>query len=154
MKGMCYEYGDNNTVVAPETRKRKSTTTTTTADQQQRRNTKSPRVQTATTAHNTARQNHNHMIKRRVANKAGARLQHLAKHQDILKPFLDDSTRVKLATLPVPMSTSTNMPTNISEPNRELFCQPEAIQGDMRDYQLAGLNWMVKMHDKNLGMIL
>jgi hypothetical protein len=137
VKGLGYVYGDN-TAVAPKEKKRKPTTVS--ADPQQR---KAPRVQTAA---ETARQTHNLKIKRRIAGKADARLQHLAKQQDILKPFLDDVTRVKLLTLPMSKS--------LSEPNREMFLQPEAIQADMRDYQLAGLNWMVKMHDKNLGMIL
>lgn len=36
----------------------------------------------------------------------------------------------------------------------EVFMQPSEIQADMRDYQLDGLNWMVRMNKANLGMIL
>ena len=33
--------------------------------------------------------------------------------------------------------------------------QPSQIaNGEMRDYQLAGLNFLVNMHNRNLGMIL
>jgi hypothetical protein len=136
LKGLGYAYGDNTMVAKPKPQKRPP------ARSQEAPSRKAPRVQTAA---ETARQTHNSKIKRRIAQKAIVRMQHLAKQQDILKPFLDDLTRVKLLTLPVPI---------LSEPNREIFLQPEAIQADMRDYQLAGLNWMVKMHDKNLGMIL
>jgi hypothetical protein len=139
LKGLGYAYGDNTVVASKNKNKnKKRMPTVVSADAQPR---KSPRVQTAA---ETERQKHNLKIKRRVASKADIRLQHLAKQQDILKPFLDDITRVKLL----------SCPPGISEPNREMFLQPEAIQADMRDYQLAGLNWMVKMHDKNLGMIL
>jgi hypothetical protein len=41
-----------------------------------------------------------------------------------------------------------------NEMNTETFMQPDLIQAEMRDYQLIGLNWMVKMHKQNLACIL
>ena len=137
LKGLGYEYGDNTLVASPKKQKRPPSSS----------ETQPRKTQRVPTSAETARQTHNLLIKRRIANKADTRLQHLAKQQDILKPFLDDATRDKLRmALPVPKTTV--------EPHQELFLQPDAIQADMRDYQLAGLNWMVKMHEKNLGMIL
>ena len=136
LKGLGYEYGDNTIVAPPKKQKRPST-----ASQTQPR--KTARVPTSA---ETARQTHNLRIQRRIASKADARLQHLATHQEILEPFLDDATRRKLSAVP--------KTTAVESHQQELFLQPEAIQADMRDYQLAGLNWMVKMHHKNLGMIL
>jgi SNF2 family DNA or RNA helicase len=134
---LTYEYGDNSVASPAAKKKRKTTTTTTTAVKPRPTRRRVAEVQ---------RQAHNDAIRKRVAAKAPFRIAHLAKRRDILAPFLEDgSTTSKLS----------NMSSAVSSPkNTEIFLQPDAIQADMRDYQLAGLNWMVKMHSKNLGMIL
>ena len=32
-----------------------------------------------------------------------------------------------------------------------LLTQPSCIQGKMRDYQLAGLNWLIRLYEMGLG---
>ena len=41
-----------------------------------------------------------------------------------------------------------------SVPEVKISKQPKIIQGQLRDYQLAGLNWIVNMHEKGVPMIL
>jgi len=38
--------------------------------------------------------------------------------------------------------------------NSKLLVQPSIIKGEMRDYQLEGLNWMLNLHDNNISGIL
>jgi SWI/SNF-related matrix-associated actin-dependent regulator of chromatin subfamily A member 5 len=38
--------------------------------------------------------------------------------------------------------------------NSKLLAQPSLIKGQMRDYQLEGLNWMLNLHDNNISGIL
>lgn len=135
LKGLSYMFGDNTVVQAPA-KKRKLN---------KANNNNKPKVPRVAPPEEVARQAHNSMIRKRVANKAKARLEHLARHQKTLQPFLDTASQAKLVA---------SVGSAATEKHSELFLQPEAIQADMRDYQLAGLNWMVKMHDKNLGMIL
>jgi hypothetical protein len=139
MKGLSYHYGDNTVAMqgtSATIKKRKAPV----ADADKKP--KAPRKQAPA---EIRRHEHNQTIRDRIQKKSNARLEHLARHLPTLEPFLDASAQKKLAS-----STNTS-----SEPSSgEIFLQPDAIQADLRDYQLAGLNWMAKMHDKNLGMIL
>jgi hypothetical protein len=141
MKGLSYHYGDNTVAMqgtSAVVKKRKAPVED--ADKKP----KAPRKQAPA---EIRRHEHNQTIRNRIQKKFKARLEHLARHLPTLEPFLDASAQSKLA-------SSAN---NGSEPtcsSGELFLQPDAIQADLRDYQLAGLNWMAKMHEKNLGMIL
>lgn len=38
--------------------------------------------------------------------------------------------------------------------SHEFTKSPEFINGEMRDYQIAGLNWMIKLHENGLNGIL
>jgi hypothetical protein len=140
LKGLGYQYGDN-TVAEVAPKKRKATT----PSSEQRKQPKKPRIVTPV---EMARQEHNHCVKARVAAKAQLRLAHLARHQSVLEPFLDISMTQKLQTI----QQGQQQP--VSQKKKELYLQPEAIQADLRDYQLAGLNWMAQMHQQNFGMIL
>ena len=91
-----------------------------------------------------ARAAHNEVVKSRVAGKQKARSAFLAKHSKIIGPFVDEKTSRYLS----------NTPPQKKDTWRDMDMQPDMIQGDMRDYQMIGLNWMAKMHSMNLGMIL
>lgn len=75
---------------------------------------------------------------------------------------VEDYTAKELAKIAVPNSEmDTKLPSSSAkadstsnETGGKLYAQPDAIQAELRDYQLAGLNWMIKMHRRNLGMIL
>ena len=93
-----------------------------------------------------ARVEHNENVKAGVLEKQSVRRDFMLQHYDTLKPFMDDSTRR--------MVQSWRDSTTPYQRD-ELFFQPALITGgEMRDYQLAGLNFMVDMHRQNLGMIL
>ncbi|MBL2213735.1 hypothetical protein ELI87_29900, partial [Klebsiella pneumoniae] len=38
--------------------------------------------------------------------------------------------------------------------NTRLVTQPSCIQGKMRDYQLAGLNWLIRLYENGINGIL
>ena len=37
---------------------------------------------------------------------------------------------------------------------RQIHVQPDLIEGEMRDYQMLGLQFLVNMYNQNLGMIM
>lgn len=78
-----------------------------------------------------------------IAAKQTNRKQFLHEHVQTMKPFLDSKVFDRIQAYPRGNS--------VSGPS---FLQPEAIKADMRAYQLEGMNWMAKMHSKNLGFIL
>jgi SNF2 family DNA or RNA helicase len=130
MKGLTYEYREDYQTAPPE-KKPKSTAAR-------------PKAPKPKTELETKRINHNCAVKGRVESKAELRSQYLSSHLCHLQPFLDESVTARLEQVSVVSSLDTP----------ELFMQPSAIQADMRDYQLDGLNWMVRMNKANLGMIL
>jgi SNF2 family DNA or RNA helicase len=134
MKGLTYEYGKDFQTAPPE-KKRKTTSNKAFS---------TPKAPKPRTDLETKRINHNTAVKRRVENKMHLRFQYLASHLPSLEPFLNKSVTCQLKQV-----------SNVSSlESAELFMQPSEIQADMRDYQLAGLNWMVRMYKANLGMIL
>lgn len=95
-----------------------------------------------------ARLQHNEHVKADAMEKQSFRRDFISRHGTILKPFMDEPTRRMLDS----WRASKLMK---SYQRDELFIQPALITGgEMRDYQLAGLNFMVDMHRQNLGMIL
>ena len=136
MKGHAYQYGTGFETAPPKPAKKKSTTQTKAA----------PKPRTVT-QQEKKRLNHNAAVKRRVESKSKSRSPFLLSNLTTLDPFLQESVAAQLRRAARPKSAKSNE-------KEELYMQPEAIQADMRDYQLAGLNWMVKMHESNLGMIL
>lgn len=89
------------------------------------------------------RARHNEIVKGRVKAKAKARMGYLAKHAKTIEPFVESKTSEHLAVTPALKSTW-----------KDMSMQPDMITGELRDYQMIGLNWMSKMHSMNAGMIL
>lgn len=89
------------------------------------------------------RARHNEIVKGRVKAKAKARMGYLAKHAKTIEPFVESKTSEHLAVTPALKSTW-----------KDMSMQPDVITGELRDYQMIGLNWMSKMHSMNAGMIL
>lgn len=89
------------------------------------------------------RAKHNEIVKGRVASKAKARMGYLAKNAKIIEPFVDSKTNEHLAVTPA-----------VKDTWKDMSMQPDMIKGELRDYQMIGLNWMAKMHSMNAGMIL
>ena len=133
MKGLSYQYGTDFETAPPSKPKL-----------QPAAKSKAPSKPRAVTQQETKRLEHNAAIKERIENKKERRIQFLASNLTTMEPFLDEHVVEKLKAV-----TNT-----VTKDSHEIFLQPDAIQADMRDYQMAGLNWMVKMHESNLGMVL
>ena len=89
------------------------------------------------------RKEHNDAIrKKREIHKAN-RLQYFAENADYCAPFLDEATVDHI------MKSQRR-----SIPEVKGLKQPSNIQGELRSYQLAGLNWLATMHEKGMPMIL
>ena len=134
LKGGSYEYGVH-TADAPKQRKRKEP-----PKSRDTQSTKTPRRVTPT---EQKRSNFNDNLKGRVARKAAARLSFLAQNLNVLKPFIEPSVVRKLEAVDI-----------VPAKEQPLYLQPDAIEADLRDYQLEGLNWMVDMYRQNLSCIL
>mmetsp|Transcript_17445 Transcript_17445/g.25803 ORF Transcript_17445/g.25803 Transcript_17445/m.25803 type:complete len:1021 (-) Transcript_17445:135-3197(-) len=137
LKGLGYQFGDNSIAQQGKVKAKRKPTAAPGP---------SAKTQRVLAPSETRRLHHNASIRQRVQNKSQTRLEHFARHKSVLAPFLDQATQYRLNSVPVPTETAAESP--------DLFVQPRAIQAEMRDYQMAGLNWMVKMHHKNQGMIL
>lgn len=82
-------------------------------------------------------------LEQNIRDKEAARQAFLYQHRAVLEPFCPSSV------LP------TSPPTQKSPlREHEEVMQPDAIQADLRDYQLAGLNFMISMYRQNMSMIL
>lgn len=135
MKGLAYQYG-TDFETAPKAKKKKA------ASKPKNGPTKPRKV----TSQEKKRTDHNKAVLKRIESKKERRAQFLASNLSVMEPFLEEKVAAKLRKA-VPKTT-------IPDKDPELYLQPEAIQSDMRDYQLAGLNWMVKMYESNLPCIL
>lgn len=137
MKGLTYQYGTDFETAPRKSKGKKGTAKPKGPSSKPRK----------VTPQEKKRIEHNSAVAKRIKDKKDRRAQFLASNLSVMKPFLEERVAKSLSALP-----KTTAPED-SEPN-ELFIQPEAIQAEMRDYQLAGLNWMVKMHESNLACIL
>ncbi|CAB9517489.1 ISWI chromatin-remodeling complex ATPase ISW2 [Seminavis robusta] len=100
-------------------------------------------------ASETARVDFNNNVKKSVQSKEPLRRDFLVRNRELIEPFMDENTKRM-----VDNWGQQKKPAKKFE-KHELFAQPELVEGgEMRDYQLAGLNFMVEMHQQNLGMIL
>ena len=104
---------------------------------------KPPRKPRAPSKAEQERAKHNEIVKGRVASKAKARMGYLARNSKIIEPFVDSKTNEHLAVTP-----------SVKDTWKDMSMQPDMIKGELRDYQMIGLNWMAKMHNMNAGMIL
>jgi hypothetical protein len=87
-------------------------------------------------------------IEKRVNAKRGKREQFLKENLESLRPFLEPKVIARLET-PSPTEDEDSV---VSTGNVNM--QPDAIQADMRDYQMEALNWMSGMYANNVNFIL
>lgn len=81
-----------------------------------------------------------------IRDKSQTRDAFLHSHLDAFEPFIESKIYQKIK--------SRNAGGTTALVKTEVFMQPDAITADMRDYQLAGLNFMSNMYQNNVGMIL
>lgn len=84
-------------------------------------------------------------LEKAIQQKAVARQTFLKTHINVFKPFLEPKVLGRIQTYNVPSSLSETF---------SVYMQPDAIKADLRDYQLEALQWMSKMYQRNVGMIL
>lgn len=90
---------------------------------------------------------HNNIIKQRIVNDEPKRFNFMTRSFPALEPFIDDKVKASL---------QRNQQVAAAEPENAtvLGSQPDAVQTTLRDYQMVGLDWMVKMHQKGMPFIL
>lgn len=138
VKGMAYQTGAYTADVAKKPKKQKTQAT----------NLKKEPTERKQSSSEVARLQHNEAVKASIKEKESYRRDFLVNHQTILEPFMDEPTRRMV------QQWSESKP---SVPFRqgELCAQPDLVTGgEMRDYQLVGLNFMLNLHKQNIGMIL
>jgi hypothetical protein len=91
-----------------------------------------------------SRKAHNATVDAARQAKEALRQSFVRTHRDILRPFLTPDVYENLGRNPSVNYTAPSPPPP----------QPSTIQGTLRDYQSQGLEFLVKNHEQNLGMIL
>jgi SNF2 family DNA or RNA helicase len=110
-------------------------------------NNNTTRTTRAVAPHEIARVAFNDCIKKSIQDKEQYRRNFIVQNFKLLEPFMDIQTNR------IVRQWSQN--DKVVHHKKDLFVQPDRVEGgEMRDYQLAGLNFMVNMHQQNLGMIL
>lgn len=103
--------------------------------------------------HVNDRHKHNGVVKDLMAKDDIARRNYMTDMMSILEPFAEpkimdslhhNQKRMKRAVCPAKKSAE----------NFKLSQQPDIVTTEMRDYQMVGLEWMVKMHMRGMPMIL
>jgi hypothetical protein len=111
--------------------------------QHQPSTTKEPKKPRLATPAELGRRAHNASVEQQKASKQAARQSFLRQHDHILQPFMADSVWNQIQSYP-----------QITHNYDPVYQQPSEITGELRDYQLLGLDFMVRNHKQNLGMIL
>ena len=107
---------------------------------------KKPRI---VSSHEIARQNHNQKVQQSKASKLPLRSKFLKQNVELLKPFIDPTTYEQIKNNDVGVH-----PLKYTSPSSDLQ-QPKLISGgQLRDYQLDGLKFLVGHHRRNLAAIL
>jgi SNF2 family DNA or RNA helicase len=97
--------------------------------------------------HEAARMAFNDQIRKSIQEKEHLRQNFVLNNFKTLAPFMNDKT--------LRQWSQVNTAGKSKHHQRDIFVQPERVAGgEMRDYQLVGLNFMLNMHQQNLGMIL
>mmetsp|Transcript_30304 Transcript_30304/g.61133 ORF Transcript_30304/g.61133 Transcript_30304/m.61133 type:complete len:1089 (+) Transcript_30304:168-3434(+) len=96
--------------------------------------------------HIKQRHMHNDIIKARAASDKAKRLDFMTKHYDVIEPFIDDKVKKLLKANKIKADSVPN--------DKILGTQPDIVTTTLRDYQMTGLDWMVKMHEKGMPLIL
>ena len=91
-------------------------------------------------------QSHNNAMRKFVDKSIADRRSYFSRHLPSLSPFLDDSVTASLRSDQSKLKMQPDPP--------EIYMQPEGVTGDMRDYQLAGLNFLARMHKRGCPAIL
>jgi len=146
LKGHSYSYGEFDADVKPQPRKTPP---------------KKPKNSTPTNrkraAHLDERLKHNAVIKTRMQKDDKLRMDFMTKNMDALQPFVEDKVKVLLQKHSSSISQSQTKASNSSNNDEKeyiLGAQPDSVTTTLRDYQLIGLDWMVKMHTKGMPFIL
>ena len=104
------------------------------------------------------RLDHNEAVKKRTKEKSVLRTQFLANKIKTLEPLIDKSIVTKiLAKSKEERVAGGEVQQPKSRPSyqtRQIHVQPDIIEGEMRDYQMLGLQFLVNMYNQNLGTIL
>ena len=141
--GIQYIFDDHEEDEPKESRKKPKTTSSIA-------NPKKPRVESPAEARRKA---HNDLVEASVLRRSKLRRSFLAKRVDLLKPFLEQDVVEKLVRFAE--RNDINSISAEAAANRVPVKQPKMIQeATLRDYQLKGLEFMVRMHEQNLAMIL
>ncbi len=90
---------------------------------------------------------HNNVIKERIDKDESKRFNYMTRNFAALEPFVDDKVKAAL---------KRNETVAAAEPEHltVLGTQPDAVQTTLRDYQMVGLDWMIKMHQKGMPWVL
>lgn len=107
---------------------------------------KPPPKPRAITAQEAERRDKKAEIEKAIRDKAPRRNQFLKEHLSVLTPFIEPKVAQAIQQATVNGASSVD-----SVP---MYMQPDSITGDMRSYQLSGLNWMAKMYSNNMSCIL
>ena len=135
VKGMQYVYGAD--VGNPEPPKRQTVS---------KEGPKEPPKPRIVTAQEAERRDKKAKIENTIRDKAPLRNQFLKQHLPVLTPFIESKVVHSIQeSVGDPSSSIDKSP---------MYMQPDLITGDMRSYQLSGLNWMAKMYSMNVGAIL
>lgn len=97
------------------------------------------------------RQEHNHVIRKRILDDDAKRLNFMAKHMNVLEPFVEDKIKSILQHKHYYLQ---QMSAGKDEKRSVLGSQPDAVITELRDYQMIGLDWMADMHQKGMPFIL
>ena len=143
--GMQYVYDEHQEDAPKEPCKKKPKTTLTQQKKQ---------VQTREETPGTVkRRKHNQFVDDCVKRKGNLRRTFLTERLDLLRPFLEDKVLDSL----VKVRESEDTANNETKTKAEIkpVKQPKMIEkATLRPYQLKGLEFMVRMNEKNLAMIL
>lgn len=136
LKGGTYHFNQQGVSSAPPSRAKTTARPKSTAPYQPRK----------VSAEEQLRAKFKTNVEQRTNEKQTLRQAFFHRHASILASFVEPKIYARLAFAPPPISTATIDTT--------LDMQPDGIVGDMRDYQLQGLQFMSRMYRQNVGMIL
>jgi hypothetical protein len=94
-----------------------------------------------------ARLAHNESVRSDLAGRDGIRALYLKQHLDKLRPFVPPGVVANIE------MRAARAPHNYVLPD-PITTQPACIKGEMREYQLAGLAWLIRQYDHGINAIL
>ena len=94
---------------------------------------------------------HNKMLRTCRSNRLLRRNITLRSSLEALRPFVSSSVIRSIAKSSDPSSSS---PYSVVLPSTDINVNPRIQNGKLRDYQVRGLNWLVKMHHNGMNCIL